>query len=114
MRALRLGSAKLDNGSDVMNCASCNAELPAGARFCPRCAAPVAVPPGRIDTGGGGVVFGSMQAGRDVVMRDKIVQGDESQTIGLRAEDLTKLSQAVEAYAAAHPTAQTAAVRETA
>jgi hypothetical protein len=61
-----------------MRCTRCGADTPAGAKFCPNCAAPVPAPPGGVSTGGGAHVGGNARAGRDFVGRDQNVYNDSS------------------------------------
>ena len=67
-----------------MRCTRCGADTPAGAKFCPNCAAPMPAPPVGVSTGGGAYVGGNARAGRDFVGRDQLhrkVQHDEWRTV---------------------------------
>ena len=108
-----------------MTCVDCNAELPSGFDYCPRCGARQAgradadgssyTQGGGVSTGGGAYITGGTQAqGGTFVGRDQHVEGDYHQVSqqGLQGADLARLAdllqavyQQVQTHAAADPDA---------
>jgi hypothetical protein len=86
-----------------MNCANCQAELPSGFDYCPRCGTRQAAgddagtyPESGVSTGGGAYVRGGVQVqGGTFVGRDQHVEGGYTQINqpGLQGADLARLAE---------------------
>jgi len=82
-----------DDGGEVqdLRCPHCGAALSSGARYCSQCGKPPQAERTTVDTGGGALVYGNVETGRDFVGRDQI----GATTTGMTGADAAALFGAI-------------------